>query len=298
MIEVVFDRLTLPDGAAVEIAGRLTSTDTTERRQINSRPDQRVVLVGGRGGIGAAIAGASGRSTNNLLGALGAMLSEGRNVDVPAGTVLAVELDRAVTLRGRGRARNADAGTIYTAPERVRAAQQELARSNYYRGPINGVLDDATRRALFEYQIDRNIRATGNLDGRTARALGIPLDAEVGGAVVSGEAASAIRRDAQSVLAQLRADLGASSVGRLDATRAYAQTDLDLWFAMSALADNAGVYEQIVRNGTNRNAATFAGRALVASARRVDDAMRNARTSASLQSGWSALRGRLTALGS
>ena len=85
------------------------------------------MLVGGRGGIGAAIAGAgASRSPNNIFAALGSMLSEGRDVNVPAGTALAVELERAVTLRGRGRLRGGEAATLYTAPERIRAAQTAL----------------------------------------------------------------------------------------------------------------------------------------------------------------------------
>ena len=65
VIEVAFDQLTLSDGTTFPIDGVLTSTDSAERRQIESSADQRVVLVGGRGGIGAAIAGAgSSRSTS------------------------------------------------------------------------------------------------------------------------------------------------------------------------------------------------------------------------------------------
>ncbi len=91
VIEVLFDRLTLPDGSSLAITGKLTSTDSAERRQINSYPNARVVLVGGRGGIGAAIAGAgSSRNSNNIFAALGNLLSEGRDVSVPAGTPLAV----------------------------------------------------------------------------------------------------------------------------------------------------------------------------------------------------------------
>src|SRR3954471_20022307 len=72
VIEVVFDRLTLPNGTSYPITGKLTSTDSAERRQIESDPNNpRVVLVGGRSGIGGVIAGAgSGRSANNILGAL------------------------------------------------------------------------------------------------------------------------------------------------------------------------------------------------------------------------------------
>ncbi len=296
VIEVVFDRLTLADGSFLAIRGKLTSTDTTERRQIKSNPNARVVLVGGRGGIGAAIAGAgSGRSTNNILAALGGLLSEGRDVSVPTGTPLAVELETALTLRNRGR-RGADASTLYTATERIRSAQQALTRLNYYRGPISGQLDDATRRALFEFQVDQHLSATGNLDGRTAQALGVNVSGGVSGSALSAEAASTVRRDAQSLVARQRAELGGSAVGRLDAARAYTQGDLDLWFALSAFADNASIYEQVVRNGGNPNAAVLAGRSLVAAAQRVDAAMPNARATAQLQNAWATVRRQLSTL--
>ncbi|MGH9419165.1 MAG: peptidoglycan-binding domain-containing protein, partial [Thermoanaerobaculia bacterium] len=184
VIEVVFDRLTLPNGSTFLINGKLTSTDSAERRQIESDPNAHVVLVGERGGIGAAIAGAgSSRSTNNIFAALGGLLSEGRDVSVPVGTPLAVQLQSAVTLRGGGRLRGSEGSTIYTSADRIRAAQQALAQQNYYRGPANGVLNDATRRALFQYQVDRKLSATGNLDGRTAQALGISLGAGAGAGV-------------------------------------------------------------------------------------------------------------------
>jgi len=297
VIEVVFDQLRLSDGTSIPITGKLTSTDTTERRQIEADANGRVVLVGGRGGIGAAIAGAgSGRSANNIFAALGGLLSEGRDVNVPAGTPLAVEIERAVTLRGRGRLRGAEASTIYTAPERIRAAQQALAQRNYYRASANGQLDDVTRRALFEFQIDQGFRGTGNLDGRTARALGINLAGGVSGAALSADAASALRRDAQSLVSRLRAELGSTGVGQLSATRAYAQGDLDVWFALSAFADNASIYEQIVRNGGNPDAAVLAGRALVGAANRVDAAAQTARMSSQLQGAWTQLRRQLAPL--
>lgn len=292
VVEVVFDRLTLPDGSTFPITGKLTSTDSAERRQIESDPNARVVLVGGRGGVGGAIAGAgSGAGTNNILTALGGLLSSGRNVDVPAGTALAVELERPVTLRGGRRVRG-EASTIYTAPERIRTAQQTLARLNYYRGPVNGRLDDATRNALFAFQVDRGLRGTGNLDGRTAQALGINLGAggSVAGTVLSPTQASAVRRDAQFLVTRQRTELGGSSVGRLNPTRTYAQGDLDLWFALSAFADNASLYEQVVTNDGNRDAAVLAGRSLVEAGRRVDTAIQNARASTQVQSGWTNVR--------
>jgi peptidoglycan hydrolase-like protein with peptidoglycan-binding domain len=299
VIEVVFDRITLPDGTTLPITGKLTSTDSTERRQIESDPNARVVLVGGRGGIGAAIAGAgTGQSANNVFSALGSLLSEGRDVSVPAGTPLAVELERDLTLRGRGTLRTADAGTLYTAGDRIRAAQSALARQNYYRGPINGRLDDATRKALFEYQVDQRLNGTGNLDGRTAQALGINV--AVAGSptalAMSADDASTVRRDAQALVSRYRAELGGGGFGRLDPTRSYSQGDLDLLFALSAFADNAAVHEQIVRNGGNRDAGVLAGRALVGAGRRVDTAMQSARTSSQVQNGWAGVRQRLSTI--
>jgi peptidoglycan hydrolase-like protein with peptidoglycan-binding domain len=299
VIEVVFDRLMLPNGSTFPIAGKLTSTDSAERRQIQSDPNARVVLVGERGGIGATIAGAgSGKSANNILTALGSMLSEGRDVSIPAGTALAVELDNAVTLRGGGRLRGVEGSTIYTAAERVRASQQALAQLNYYRGPLTGNLDDATRTALFQFQVDRGLSATGNLDGRTAQALGLNLGigGSVSGSALTPSAASAVRRDAQNLVSRFRSELTASGVGRLDPARTYVQGDLDLWLALSAFADNASIYEQIVTNGGNRDAAVLAGRALAGAARRVDAAMQNARTSAQVQNAWAAVRRQITTI--
>jgi hypothetical protein len=302
VIQVVFDRLTLPNGSTFPINGRLTSTDSAERRQIESDPNANVVLVGERGGIGAAIAGAgSSKSTNNIFAALGSLLSEGRDVSVPTGTPLAVELRSAVTLRGGGRMRGQLGSTIYTAPERIRAAQQALAQQNYYRGAATGQLDDATRRALFQFQVDRGLSATGNLDGRTAQALGVNVAAGVGGSTLTGSVlspsqASAVRRDAQNLVARYRSELAASGLGRLDANRVYTQGDLDLWFALSAFADNTAIYEQIVANGSNRDGAVLAGRALASSARRVDSAISGARSSAQLQNAWSSLRRQLTTI--
>jgi len=294
VIQVAFDRLTLPDGTSYPIVGHLTSTDSAERRQIDADPNARVVLVGGRGGIGAGIAGAgSSRSpTSSILAALGGLLSQAQDVNVPSGTPLAVQLDQQVVLRGRGRLRQADAYTIYTAAERIRAAQQALAAQNYYRGPINGVLNDATQRALFQFQADRGLNATGNLDFRTAQTLGLSLNTgtTVGG-MLSAEEASTLRRNAQTLLARERSDLSISTLGRLSASRAYNEGDIELWFALSSFVDNAELYEQIVRGSTTASDATIsAGRALLNSARRVETAMQAGRPSGAVVNAWNSVR--------
>jgi hypothetical protein len=88
VMQVTFNRLTLPQGGSFAIAGKLTSTDSTERRQIDSRADSRVVLVGSRSGSGAVIAGAGNANSpqTSILGALGSILSARTNVAVPVGT--------------------------------------------------------------------------------------------------------------------------------------------------------------------------------------------------------------------
>ena len=295
VMQINFDRLTLPNGTAYTIRGRLTSTDTTERRQIEARSDPRVVLVGGRGGIGAMIAGAnsSTSSSSGILAALGNMLSEGMDVSVPAGTQLAVQLEQSVMLTGQGAANVADESTIYTGTDRIRAAQQALARRAYYRGAVNGVLNTPTRRALFEFQIDNGITPTGNLDGRTAAALGVVSAGTTGGTVLTAADASILRRAAQALESRQRQSIGVTAEGQLSSTHSYTESELELLFAFSAFADNASLYEQVVRSANTSDGAAIAGRALVTAARRVDTALQQARMTTQMQNVWQSIRTQL-----
>ncbi len=303
VIEVAFDRLTLTDGTQLNIAGKLTSTDPTERRQIDADPNTRVVLIGGRSRTGIAGAGLDNSPASSILVALGSLLSGGsRNVNVAPGTALAVKLEQPLALRGRGRGR-ADGNTIYTDADRIREAQQALARLNYFRGSANGQLDYATQRALFEYQIDKGISATGNLDWRTARALGITInDNAVGGGVggsggiMSVDDATALRRNAQAMLGGTREYLGITQLGRLTPNRQYSEGDFELWFALSSYADNASLFEQLIRGGSTDNSAALAGRALVSAARRVDQAMQRTRVPTQVQNAWSQTRSQISSL--
>lgn len=291
VIGVEFDRLTLPNGTAYAINGKLTSTDATERRQIDEAGGE-VVLVGGRGGIGASIAAGSAGGNDpfsGLLGALGALLSEGVNVRVPANTVLAVQLEQGLTVRvsGPAQARASDAYTIYTSPDMVRAAQQALTREGYYRGAASGQLNDATQLALFEYQIDKGILATGNLDGRTVAALGLTAG---GATALTAEEATLLRRSADALTARYRTELGVNTTGRLSPRRSYTAAELELWFALTAFAVNAGLYEQIVRTSGHVEGSTLAGEALVAAARRVDAALTAAQASVRVEGAWETIR--------
>jgi peptidoglycan hydrolase-like protein with peptidoglycan-binding domain len=305
VIEVTFDRLTLRDGTVYPMSGKLTSTDSAERRQIDADASRRVVLYGGRGGIGAAIAGASSSRSpaSQILNALSGVLSEGRDVSLAAGTRLAVQLREPLSLRVRGIARALEGSSVITASDRIRAAQRELARLNYYRGTETGRLDASTQRALVEYQIDKGMVATGNLDWRTARSLGVLTSGVAGGDVALKTAftpveAVAMRRAAQAVAARERSDLGIMGSGQMSSSRTYSTTDVDLWFALSAFADNAVLYEQTVANSGNTEGLTAAGRALINAARRVDSAMSQAGPSSQVRSAWTTIRQQLGAIAS
>jgi len=306
VIGVNFDRLTLNDGTTYPIVAKLTSTNAAERRQIDADPNARVVLVGGRNGGGPSIAGAGSASDpiSGILAALGSLLSSGRNVNVsvPPGTLLAVQLDQPVDLRARGSQRPADAYSIYTAADRISAAQQALTRLNYYRGAITGQLDDATQRAIFEYQTDKGLTATGNLDYRTARSLGVLANSgavitvpttSVAGAVLSVAEASSVRRNAQALVGRQRQDISVSGLAQVNTRRRYGSGDVDLWFALSAFADNASLYEQVVRGSGNSDASVQAGQALINAARRVDEAMQQARPSSAVRNSWATIHQQL-----
>jgi peptidoglycan hydrolase-like protein with peptidoglycan-binding domain len=302
VIEVDFNQLTLSDGTTYPIQGRLTSTDPEERRQIESSSNQRVVLVGGRGGIGAAIAGAGSQnnSTSGILGALGALLSEGRNVSVPAGTQIAVQLEQALVLRARG-LRRGNNSTIFTSADMIRAAQRALSQQNYYRGTVDGQLTYATQRAIFEYQIDKGLTATGNLDWRTARALGlsgvVAGGGTAGGSALTAAEASTLRRNAQSIAARQRQDLAVTTAGRINNSR-LGDADVDLWFALSAFADNASLYEQLVRSLSSDDAILMGNKALISAARRVDAALASSRASTTVRNAWATMRTDLSRLDS
>ena len=292
VLGVEFDELRLTGGAAVAIEGKLTSTDPAERRQIDARGDSQVVLVGGRQGVGGVIgaigAGREADPVSGILGAIGAMLSEGSDVQLPAGTPVAVQLERPVVLAAVGApARRPDAFTIYTAAETIRAAQEALRTRGYYRGAIDGNLTDDTQRALLAFQIDNRVLATGNLDGRTAELLG--LDVGLAVALTPNEAGY-LRGLAEDLVSRWRASIDVTAAGRMDGRRLYQDAEVRLWFAFSAFADAAGLYEQVVRTSGNVPGLTAAGAALVDSARTVDESMVGIRIPVRIQRSWDAVR--------
>ena len=77
---------------------------------------------------------------------------------------------------GGGTGSQSQTNQIYTSSEAIRSAQAVLRDRGFYNGPINGVMTPATRTALRQFQRDRNLPETGDLDFRTAQALGIASD--------------------------------------------------------------------------------------------------------------------------
>lgn len=55
----------------------------------------------------------------------------------------------------------------------VMNVQQELARAGYYRGAIDGVLGEGTRRAIRAYERDNGLRVDGRIDNRLLSSMGL-----------------------------------------------------------------------------------------------------------------------------
>jgi len=66
--------------------------------------------------------------------------------------------------------------TTFTSAESIRFAQVSLRDRGYYTGPINGVMNQATRTAIRQLQRERNLGMNGELDLSTARELGLASD--------------------------------------------------------------------------------------------------------------------------
>jgi peptidoglycan hydrolase-like protein with peptidoglycan-binding domain len=62
---------------------------------------------------------------------------------------------------------------MFTSVESIRFAQATLRDRGYYTGPINGVMNLATREATRQFQQENNLPTTGYLDARTGRLLGL-----------------------------------------------------------------------------------------------------------------------------
>ena len=90
-------------------------------------------------------------------------------------------------------------------PEAIANAQLALQGFGLYRGPVNGLYTGPTRAALLAFQQARSLPATGLLDGRSARALGLESQ--------SGRLVDPARREA---IADFQVRAGLAPTGELD----------------------------------------------------------------------------------
>jgi peptidoglycan hydrolase-like protein with peptidoglycan-binding domain len=191
----------MPNGATIPVDATLTTLSEEGRRQLDrdvideedrvgggSRTRRAVVFIGGGAGAGAvigAIAGggkgaAVGAGLGAVLGTMGVLLTKGEKAEVQPGTEFGMLIERSFTINSENTealgSRLDNQQADLNSADSVRDAQIALRDKGFYRGPINGEMNFETRSALRNYQRDRNIAITGDLDIRTARELGVFSD--------------------------------------------------------------------------------------------------------------------------
>jgi len=131
----------------------------------------------------------------------------------------------------------------------IRDAQTALRERGFYRGPINGELSFETRNAIRNFQRNRNLTITGDLDFRTARELGIAL----GGPTVPGGGTGIgnprqIAFLANRLLEDYKRDLnirGNRGQVIFDSRRDFTENEVELLFQLDALQSAAQLYSQM-----------------------------------------------------
>lgn len=200
-IAIAFDRLAILNGPSMRVEGTLTTLDDEARRKLEADEEGRVegdaqkrraiIFIGGGAGVGAvigAIAGggkgaAVGAGVGAVLGTIGTLLSRGDDAEVKQGTEFGMMVERSFSV-------NAElagvAGDRYDdSAEALRSVQERLRDRGYYTGPIDGRMSPTTRSAIREFQQDRRLAVTGEIDAATARELGIASQSPSRGEVVS-----------------------------------------------------------------------------------------------------------------
>jgi peptidoglycan hydrolase-like protein with peptidoglycan-binding domain len=198
-IAVAFDRIVLSNGTSIPIEATLTALSEDGRRKIEQdiRYQERVdsagtrrpiVFLGVAGGRGTTIGVAGSSAQSTTVGAIiGTLLTNGDPTEVQPGTEFGMMVERSfnvdadLPIRAGDRVYN-DRGnepqpqSVLDPSDSIRSAQTALRSRNYYNGPVNGVMTQATRTAIQNFQRDRSIAQSGELDSATARALGIPSE--------------------------------------------------------------------------------------------------------------------------
>jgi|HubBroStandDraft_6_1064221.scaffolds.fasta_scaffold244065_2 peptidoglycan hydrolase-like protein with peptidoglycan-binding domain len=82
------------------------------------------------------------------------------------------------------------AGQKQLSPDQIKQVQQTLDEKGFPVGRTDGVFSRDTRQAVSEFQRQRNLAQTGQLDDQTLRALGIEPNGSTNGAATTGAAPS------------------------------------------------------------------------------------------------------------
>jgi hypothetical protein len=314
VLGIEFNRLSI-NGKGYSIEGTLTSFNGDERKQIideetrvtgTDATSRNILFIGGGAGVGATIGAIAGRGkgagigapTGGGISALSALFSRGSEAYVPAGSEVAMQFVRALVVNVAQEPRQSvvNLRRLYTASTMVRGAQTALRARQYYEGPTNGRLDDATRRSLAHFQIDNSQPATGDLDQATAASLGLVrtiLDSGSNSQNRARQRAADINRQAATLLDTYERRLGVRVADIR--SRSLSEQDLDLLLQVDAFAKAAAWYEQSSRAGTTLDTRfDDFGRILLRSASRVEEGMQRASHNQPFVDAWAGIRSNLS----
>lgn len=192
---VAFERLLITGRRTINVDATLTTLDEAARAKLETADEEgkvaggsqkrrAVIFIGGGAGAGAiigAVAGggkgaAVGAGIGAVLGTIGTLLGKGDDAEVKPGTEFGMLIERAFSVEADSRAvAQADftGGQTPGSSDLIQAAQVVLRDRGYYSGQIDGRLNTETRSALRQFQRDRSLAASGELNQITAKELGI-----------------------------------------------------------------------------------------------------------------------------
>jgi peptidoglycan hydrolase-like protein with peptidoglycan-binding domain len=243
------------------------------------------------------------------------LLSKGEKAEVEPGAEFGMMVERSFTVNTDTFGVSGDRYDNDQSPsnyDSIRAAQLALRDKGFYSGPINGEMSLATRNAIRDFQRDRNLSITGDLDARTARELGIMGDGRLNdgrsndghlndGRTGPGPATGIGNPRQLSSLADrlfqdYQRDLNIrSNRGEVvfDARRNFKENEVELLFQFAAVRAAAELYSQMAVNVTDSDALKGAADSLIRQVRLANRAMRrspNMALSSVVASDWDQLR--------